>query len=137
MELTTREIREQLRRYLTGDLDAAAFRDWFAVVLRDAHKSTDPELEQMAHDIEWALCDLESGSCSVENVTETLRALAGSGPASTAATVLLDRQIIFEGATIFRPLPLDVTWVAGGRWLLAAPADRESAVVFSSEALHQ
>jgi hypothetical protein len=74
-ELTTKEIREHLGQYLTGNFEPAAFRDWFALVLRDAHKSSDPQLEELAHSIEWALYDLERGA-ALEQVRENLTAIA-------------------------------------------------------------
>lgn len=75
--LTAKEIREQLNRYLAGDVDPATFRDWFAVVLRDVHTSIDPQAEELAHSIEWAFSDLDRGAAP-EQVRDNLAALAAS-----------------------------------------------------------
>ena len=74
-KVTAKEIREQLRQYLAGALDRTAFRDWFAVTLRDVHASSDPSAEQLAHAVEWAFCDLECGA-AVEQVRGNLTALS-------------------------------------------------------------
>jgi len=73
-ELTTKEVREQVARYLAGALQPADFHDWFAHVLRDAHKSGG-EVEALVHDIEWAFCDLERGILP-DDVRRTLLRLA-------------------------------------------------------------
>jgi hypothetical protein len=84
-ELTAGTIREQLTRYLVGDLDAAAFRDWFALVLRDVHKSDDKDAEPLAHAIEWAFSDLERQLCSGVALREKLSRLARLPQESRAA----------------------------------------------------
>jgi hypothetical protein len=75
-EVTTKQLREQLSRYLAGDLEPAAFRDWFAPVLRDAQKSSDPQVEELAHSIEWTLWDLECGALPEEILKQNLLRLA-------------------------------------------------------------
>jgi hypothetical protein len=92
-ELTTKQIKEQLSRYLTGDLEPAEFRDWFALVLRDVHKSTDQNLEELAHEIEWAFCDLDRGVPS-EKVRDALAQLLNP---QTSTTFVLGQPMLLGG----------------------------------------
>jgi hypothetical protein len=73
---TTKEIREQLGRYLAGELESRAFREWFAMVLRDSPGGS--EVEQLAHSIEWAFVDLERG-VPADEVRRHLSDLATDG----------------------------------------------------------
>jgi hypothetical protein len=75
MTKLSNEIRQELSRYLAGDLQPADFRNWFAVVLRDVHKSNDPAAEELAHAVEWEFCDLERG-VSPQQVRDNLRSMA-------------------------------------------------------------
>jgi hypothetical protein len=76
--LTGKEIKTQLSRYLEGKLDATKFREWFALVLRDVHKSSDPLAEPLAHAVEGAFADAENSNCTDE-LRATLEQLSRSG----------------------------------------------------------
>jgi hypothetical protein len=75
MSTTTNEMKGRLAQYLNRQCSLEEFDDWFAVALRDAHKSDDKEAESLAHAIEWAFCDLERGAPG-EQVRNTLIQLA-------------------------------------------------------------
>lgn len=111
---TTKEIREQLSRYLTGELEPAEFREWFALVLRDA--PTDSAAETLAHEIEWLFADFETGSRSALQLREGLEFFVSDVVQDDSAQVP----------------PLDVNWVEMEQLLFAAPADRGSLVVYES-----
>jgi len=70
------QIRNQLARYTSNDLDMRAFRDWFAPVLRDVHKSGEADAESLAHAVEWEFLDFERGVSSEVFLKENLSRLA-------------------------------------------------------------
>jgi len=72
---STKELRQRLATFLAEPEREQDFRAWFALVLRDAHKS-DPATETLAHDIMWAFYDQRRGLCAPEQLTETLVKLA-------------------------------------------------------------
>jgi hypothetical protein len=122
-ELTAKQIKEQLSRYLTGDLEPAEFRDWFALVLRDAHKSSDPHVEELAHSIEWALCDLERDA-TPEQVRDNLTAIAAMQPVvfvycgdPTQNPSIFFHQAVSTGtsATLEVPASAAIGFVGAGR----------------------
>ena len=53
-----------------------AFREWFAPVLRDAHKSGDADAEKFAHSVEWEFADFSHGRLSEVLLKENLARLA-------------------------------------------------------------
>lgn len=77
-----KELRKQLARYTSDDLDMKAFRDWFLPVLRDVHKSGDAEAEKLAHEVEWEFVDLERGLLPSENALKANLSQLCSGNAT-------------------------------------------------------
>ena len=78
MAALANEVREQLSRYLSGEVQPDAFQNWFALVLRDVHKSGDREAEALAYSVEWAFLDLERGLSSPAELRENLSHLAAA-----------------------------------------------------------
>lgn len=69
------QLRKKLAEYTSGKLSLADFREWFAPVLRDAHKA-DSETEKLAHAVEWEFCDLTRRVSSELTMKENLSRLA-------------------------------------------------------------
>lgn len=76
MVTSTKELKQRLAAFLADPAQEGDFRVWFALALRDVHKSGDPALEGLAHDIMWAFYDQRNGLCTAEELTETLVELA-------------------------------------------------------------
>jgi hypothetical protein len=72
--VSTSEIREQLDRYLFGDISLREFEDWFVPATWDAHKAKDPEVDNLADEIEMALSEYTDGQLS----SDVLRSRLGS-----------------------------------------------------------
>ena len=66
MSTLTNEMKSHLAQYVNRQCSLEEFEDWFAPVLRDVHKTNDHAAELLAHEIEWAFCDLERGVPSDE-----------------------------------------------------------------------
>jgi hypothetical protein len=82
------EIKERLSQYVSGDLGKTEFHDWFALVLRDVHKSNDQEAETLAHLIEWQFFDTEHGKISIDALKTNLAYLSREQPKSNEVQFL-------------------------------------------------
>ncbi len=96
MSKLSNEIRQQLSRYLADDIQPSVFRDWFALVLRDVHKSNDSEAEELAHAVEWQFCDLENGAMP-QQVRENLLVLSRAQSVFVQAGTLKNQPNVFPG----------------------------------------
>ena len=76
MSELTKELKERLSRYVAGKLEPAVFRDWFALLLRDVHKSNDPEAETLAHMVEWQFLSVERGTMPLDALKVNLSHLS-------------------------------------------------------------
>lgn len=73
---SVKEIKERLKAFLDDPDLEQEFRDWFALALRDVHKSNDPTAEALAHEIVWAFHDQRRGLCSPRQLMDELTRLA-------------------------------------------------------------
>lgn len=131
MAMNAKEIREQLGKYVAGDVQPEEFRDWFALVLRDVHQSDDAEAETLVNAIEWEFLDRERGlltDATLRDQLERLACTASEGP--LVSTVLVNRVFVLGGATVSSPMAPNVKWSVAGQWIFGEPADKESSVVF-------
>jgi hypothetical protein len=72
---SVKELKQRLGEFLADSKSENLFRDWFALVLRDAHRS-DAAVEQLAHKIMWAFLDQKRGLCSPKELMDELTRLA-------------------------------------------------------------
>src|SRR5271157_1653546 len=75
MVTSTKELKQRLGQFLADPQSEHSFRDWFALVLRDAHQSGS-DVETLAHEIMWAYLDQKRGLCTPAELLETLNQLA-------------------------------------------------------------
>jgi hypothetical protein len=141
MSSLSNEVKGQLSRYVSGEVAPDVFHKWSALALLQANAAGDSEAESLLHSVEWEFLDLENGQSSLEFLKEHLTRLSKMENVLSdnvpSATTFVNNYIVSEGATITRPSPLNVTWLAVGRWLFAAPADTEFSAVFASTELHR
>jgi len=83
MTVTTKEVKEKLSSYLAGQLAGLEFEEWFALALRDGHKSGDPGTEELIQSIEWAFCDLERGLATKAQLQNNLWSLVSTESAGS------------------------------------------------------
>lgn len=85
-----KELQKKLAEYTSGLLPLDEFRTWFAPVLRDVHKSSDADVEKLAHAVEWEFCDLARGS-SEQTMKENLARLASVALGNPLSRALRNR----------------------------------------------
>ena len=117
MSKLTKEIRERLGQYLTGDLAPAEFRDWFALALRDVHKANDPGAEDLLHSIEWNFFDLERGILSEQVLKQNLFHLALSGTSVTGKVMTIGSMSCGWTSGASATLQVGTSKVASQAWM--------------------
>jgi hypothetical protein len=70
------EIREQLARFLFGDISLGGFEDWFVPATWDAHKAGDPAAESLADEVEMNISEYTSGGLSFDQLRASLAGIA-------------------------------------------------------------
>jgi len=86
------EFRDQLRRYLSGDLSLAEFEDWFVPRTWNIHQVGDPGLADLAYEIDLRLAEYSNGHRTENDLKEvlgaalwTIRAHLGAAPQRTGS----------------------------------------------------
>lgn len=74
MLTSAKELRNRLREFLADVNKEQEFREWFALALRDSHKSG-TDVEALAHEIMWVFLDQRRGLCSPEELSKELQHL--------------------------------------------------------------
>jgi hypothetical protein len=144
-----KELRELVRQYVAGEIDYSAFRR--AMVVRFQSKRNADPVQNAVNAIGDACADFSESLLPEPNLKEALtRAIAESDPRTTAIALfdpsnfargndLIPYVVSDTSPSLYGDYPgnpgLNVKWLAVGQVLFAAPADRESAVVFSSTEL--
>ena len=62
------EIREQLARYVAGDISLSAFREWFSPQAWNIDRRADTLTSQMVHEIDLVLAEFDHGDWIEEEV---------------------------------------------------------------------
>ena len=120
------EIREKLANYLAKKMSLADFEDWFVANSWNVHQSDNLEARNLVHGVELRLSELSSGHLTEDGLRKELAPFVTS----------ISNVVIFGNATVATSSGPDVNWIPVGELLFAAPADKESAVVFESRELH-
>jgi len=76
---SVKELKKRLGEFLAYPQSEQDFRDWFALALRDAHKSGEAA-EVLAHKIVWAFLDHKRGFYSTSELVSNLSVLAKPDP---------------------------------------------------------
>lgn len=66
------EIREQLSRFLAGDIDLRAFRDWFVPFAWNIEKRANAGTAEVVHQIDLVLSEFEHGDWSEAEMRDHL-----------------------------------------------------------------
>jgi hypothetical protein len=88
MSKLSKDLRDQLARYLSGDVEPKYFHDWFARNLLEVAASNDSEAELLFHAIEWQFFDLEKGRASSDATRTNLTYLSQEHPAPNPVNFL-------------------------------------------------
>ena len=92
------QIREQLARYLAGEMSLAEFRDWFGPVVWGIEQCADPTAEGLAYEVEGRLAEADAGRWNETTLRGTLAPLVeqcrvgtvSSVTTSSASTVIVE-----------------------------------------------
>lgn len=143
-----KELRELVRQYVADEIDYAAFR--LAMVVSFQSKRSTGPVQRAVNAIGDILADYSENLLSEPKLKEALtNAIAESDPQATAIALFVPANFEFGKIVPYTVLDtspslygdflnnpgLNVKWLDVGQLLFAAPADRESAVVFSSTEL--
>lgn len=72
------EIRGRLARYLAGDLDLRAFRDWLVPFAWNIERRADAATAELVHEIDLVLAEFDHGDWTEEEVRQHLLPLIES-----------------------------------------------------------
>jgi hypothetical protein len=70
------EIRQQLSRWIGGEISLRQFEDWFVPATWDAHSAEDKEVEALADEIELNLSEFSDSVLSEQELREELTRIA-------------------------------------------------------------
>jgi hypothetical protein len=70
------EIRQQLSRWIGGEISLREFEDWFVPATWDAHSAEDKEVEAIADEIELNLSEFSDGVLSEQELRAELARIA-------------------------------------------------------------
>jgi hypothetical protein len=70
------EIRQELRRYLAGELPIAEFTDWFIPILWDAAEGNNEAAADLAAHVDLLLIEYSNGDWTEDQLRDLLRPLA-------------------------------------------------------------
>src|SRR5260370_32223975 len=70
------EIRQQLSRWIGGEISLGQFEDWFVPATWNAHSAEDKEVEALADEIELNLSEFSDGVLSEQELREELTRIA-------------------------------------------------------------
>jgi hypothetical protein len=69
------EIREQLARYIAGDISLGAFREWFSPRAWNIDQRADASTARVVHEIDLMLAEFDHGDWTEEEVKRLLNPL--------------------------------------------------------------
>lgn len=76
MSLVALTIREQLARYITGEITLQQFREWFSPQAWNIHQRADVSTAQLVHEIDLVLAEHDHGDWTEEEVKQHFFPLA-------------------------------------------------------------
>ena len=84
--LSESEIRNQLVRFLAGEISLDEFEDWFVQKSWDAHGGSDPSTQRLASAVELRLAEHSSGHLSEVDLQDELRPFVSQYSVSVSLT---------------------------------------------------
>ena len=69
------EIREQLTRYIAGDISLSTFREWFSPMAWNIDQRADIPTARIVHEIDLGLAEFDHGDWSEEEVKRLFNSL--------------------------------------------------------------
>lgn len=115
-----------------GCIDFQSFRRAFAQKFLTT-ESTDPDIRVGVLSIESECADFSEGLITEAELKRRLSVVLNTAYRSLTSTILIEKSVLFNSATMSVPLAADIKWSLpeGGRLIFAAPDDTESSVVFA------
>lgn len=101
MATSVNDLKDRLRKFLSGDEPDEEFRVWFALALRDAHKANDPDFESLAHAVQGAFSDAASGLYTSDQLEQVLSSLAKHNVAAETAPEYVPPYYRLEGESYY------------------------------------
>lgn len=116
MVTSVKELRDRLREFLADAGKEQEFRDWFALALRDSHKSG-ADVESLAHEIMWAFLDRKRGVYSGQQLADELQRLT-----VTQEQWVADPRTLVSTDALVKPQAAERAFVVGTSQVEIGPA---------------
>lgn len=139
------DLRKLAMRYVEGEIDFPTFRRAFVVDFLTT-ESTVPSVQMAVGSIESESADFSEGMLTEDLLKSRLKEivkancasrqqaveLSSSSFQSMGSTVITNMLTLVGSANASVPIEPNVKWLTEAQWILAAPVDKESSVVFAS-----
>jgi len=111
------EIREQLARFLAGEIPLDEFEDWFVQRSWDAHLDSEQSAQKLAYAVELRLAEHSSGHLSEQELRQELRPFVQQYSVSVSLSAQpvaipstgTSNSFIFRGARLGQPFGIGLS----------------------------